>query len=191
MAFILLLVGLALVARGRVDLGSLRTGGRHVRAAGALLMLPALLGILLNGLFIPLAFGRNSDALAFTQNLVGLLELAAMLVTAGLAWILLVDPPGLPRLPGLLGELQDEARTQQPQRAAGTERPRVIDLPGMPGRPAGRRETFPSVMSLSEAALYMEVSEEDILKWIEEGRLPASRENYHYRIARSQLDELQ
>ena len=46
-------------------------------------------------------------------------------------------------------------------------------------------------MSLSEAALYMEVSEDVILQWIEEGRLTASRENYHYRIARSQLDELQ
>jgi len=101
------------------------------------------------------------------------------------------DPPGLPRLPGLLGELQDEARAGNAARPAAAARPRVPALPGLMERRQTRRETFPSVMSLSEAALYMEVSEEDILRWIDEGRLSASRENYHYRIARSQLDELQ
>jgi len=191
MALILLIVGVVLMARQQVDYGSLKARGRHVRAAGALLTLPLLLSMLLNGLFVPLAFGNNTDAVAFAQNVVGLLEVAGMLLVVGLAWALITDPPGLPRLPGLLGELQDEARAGDAARPAAAARPRVLDLPGLTERLQTRRETFPSVMSLSEAALYMEVSEEDILKWIDEGRLSASRENYHYRIARSQLDELQ
>lgn len=191
MALILLVVGIVLIARQRIDYGSLQAEGRHVRAAGALLTLPALLSLLLNSLFVPLAFGRNASAVSFAQGVVGLLELVGMLVVAGLAWMLLTNPPGLPRLPGMLGDLQDEAREQRAARPDATARPRVIDLPGLSQRLNPKRETFPSVMSLSEAALYMEVSEEDILQWIEEGKLSASRENYHYRIARSQLDELQ
>ena len=192
MALILLMIGVVLIARQRVDYGSFRTSGRHVRAAGVLLTLPALTSLLLNGFFVPLAFGRNASAVSFAQGVIGLLEFLGMVLVAVLAWMLLGDSPGLPRLPGLLGELQDEAREQratggpaEPSRAGG------INLPGLSLRQGGRRETFPSVMSLSEAALYMEVSEDDILQWIEEGRLTASRENYHYRIARSQLDELQ
>ncbi len=193
MALILLFLGVVLIVRQRVDYGSLKAEGRHVRAAGALLTLPALLSVLLNGIFVPLAFGRNESAASFAQGAVGLFELAGMLLVAGLAWVLLTSPPGLPRLPGLLGDLQDEAREQRTtaRPAASAPRPRVLDLPGLSQRLGPKRETFPSVMSLSEAALYMEVTEDDILQWIEEGRLTASRENYHYRIARSQLDELQ
>ena len=191
MALILLMIGVVLIARQRVDVGSLKTGGRHVRAAGVLLTLPAILSLLLSSVFVPLAFGRNAGAISFAYGVVGLIELLGMVLVVALAWVLLSDAPGLPRLPGLLGELQDEARAQGPLRGTAEERPRGINLPGLPLRPGNRRETFPSVMSLSEAALYMEVSEDDILQWIEEGRLTASRENYHYRIARSQLDELQ
>ena len=191
MALILLVVGVMLMARQRVDYGSLKAEGRHVRAAGALLTLPLLLSMLLNGLFVPLAFGSNEGAIATAQQAVGVLELAGMLLVVGLAWVLLTNPPGAPRLPGVLGELQDEARAGGSVRPAAGARPRGLDIPGLAQRLNTRRETFPSVMSLSEAALYMEVTEEDILKWIDEGRLSASRENYHYRIARSQLDELQ
>ena len=193
MALILLLIGIVLIARQRVDYGSLRTAGRHVRAAGILLTLPALMSLLLNGLFVPLAFGRNAGAVSFAQGVIGLLEFLGMVLVAILAWFLLGDSPNAPRLPGLLGELQDEAREQRAtgQPAAPAARTGGLNLPGLSMRPGNRRETFPSVMSLSEAALYMEVSEDDILQWIEEGRLTASRENYHYRIARSQLDELE
>ena len=53
-----------------------------------------------------------------------------------------------------------------------------------------RRETFPSVMTLKEAARYLHVTEDEVLKLIEEGKLAASRDNFTYKIARSQLDEL-
>lgn len=191
MALILLMIGIVLIARQRVDVGPLKTGGRHVRAAGILLTLPAILSLLLASIFVPLAFGRNAGAISFAYGVVGLIELLGMVLVVALAWVLLSDAPGLPRLPGLLGELQDEARAQGPARGTAESPPRGINLPGLSLRPGSRRETFPSVMSLREAALYMEVSEDVILQWIEEGRLSASRENYHYRIARSQLDELQ
>ncbi len=192
MALILLLIGIVLIARQRVDYGSLRTAGRHVRAAGILLTLPALMSLLLNGFFVPLAFGRNADAISFAQGVIGLLEFLGMVLVAVLAWFLLGESPNAPRLPGLLGDLQDEAREQRATgRPAAPAQAGGLNLPGLSVRPGNRRETFPSVMSLSEAALYMEVSEDDILQWIEEGRLAASRENYHYRIARSQLDELE
>ena len=112
MALILLLIGIVLIARQRVDVGSLKTGGRHVRAAGVLLTLPAILSLLLASVFVPLAFGRNTAAISFAYGVVGLIELLGMVLVVALAWVLLSDAPGLPRLPGLLGELQDEARAQ-------------------------------------------------------------------------------
>ena len=46
------------------------------------------------------------------------------------------------------------------------------------------------VASGDQAARYLRVTEADILRLIEEGKLAASRDNFSYKIARSQLDEL-
>jgi excisionase family DNA binding protein len=45
-------------------------------------------------------------------------------------------------------------------------------------------------MNLKEAARYLQTTEEDILQMIDEGKLTAARDNYNYKIAKSQLDEL-
>ncbi len=184
MSFILLVIGMVLFFMGRIRIGALRAEGRQVKAAGVILTLPALLTLLLLNFVAPPDF----DALMAAVGVVSVVELAGMLVATGLAYILIADPPNAPRLPGILGQIQEEARQQRP---AG-ERPlrvnRTVTIPGVRARIS--REPFPAVMDLKDAARYLRVSEAEILQMIEDGRLAASRDNFSYKIARSQLDEL-
>jgi excisionase family DNA binding protein len=194
MSVILLIVGIILFYMGRVEVGTVRAAGRHVKAAGVILTLPAMVTVLLVRLFIPLVFGSNSDT-DETAGIVAFLELGGMLVAIGLAYILIADPPGVPRLPGVLGELQDESRKSRSSSggarpSASQNRPRTVTIPTPGFRASVSRENFPSVMTLKQAARYLHMSEEDILRLIEEGKLAASRDNFAYKIAKSQLDEL-
>jgi excisionase family DNA binding protein len=114
-----------------------------------------------------------------------------MLAATALAYILIADPPGGPHLPGVLGEIQDEARSRR--RSPGSRPPQSrpnINLSVPVPRPRLNRESFPAVMTLKEAARYLRTSETEVLRLIDEGKLAASRDNFTYKIARSQLDEL-
>ena len=196
MSFVLLIVGAFLYFAGRIEMGTLRAEGRHVKAAGVILALPAIIVILMNFLFIPLAFGSNEGAAQSAIDFVGLLEIVGMLVAAGIAYILIADPPNAPRLPGLLGEIQTEARgsTVKTPRPQAPKQGKIINIPtaSTPLRPkiSLNRDNFPSIMNLKEAARYLQTTEEDILQMIDEGKLTAARDNYNYKIAKSQLDEL-
>ena len=196
MSLILFIAGVALYFMGRVEIGSLRAEGKHVKAAGVILILPTAITFLLVELFIPMAFGSNSNAAIGAIGLVSLLELIGMLAAIAIAYILIADPPSAPRLPGILGDIQDEARsnTSQPSTPAAPRRGKIVNIP----TPAANlrpkininRDNFPSVMNLKEAARYLELTEDDVLKLIDEGKLTAARDNYNYKIAKSQLDEL-
>lgn len=193
MELILLIAGVALFYMGRIEVGTLNAEGKQVKAAGIILTLPAVVTFVLVRFFVPLAFGANASAAEAVTGLIDLLQLVGMLVAVALAYILIADPPGMPRLPGLLGDIQEEARTSQPT-PRPARRSKIVNIP-MPGanvRPKINlnRETFPSVMNLKEAARYLETTEEEILKLIDEGKLTAARDNYNYKIAKSQLDEL-
>lgn len=194
MSFILLIIGAFLFFAGRIEMGTLQAEGKHVKIAGAILALPAIVVLLLNQFFIPMAFGANRGAASSVMDFVGLLEIAGMLVAAAIAYILIADPPNAPRLPGLLGEIQDEARRSQPASPRPPRQGKIINIPvaGTPLRPNVNinRDRFPSVMNLKEAARYLQTTEEEILQMIDEGKLTAARDNYNYKIAKSQLDEL-
>jgi excisionase family DNA binding protein len=195
MSLLMLLLGIVLFFTGRIQLGTLRAAGRHVKAAGVILTLPALLSLLFVNFFIPFALGANQSAVNATVGVVAALELVGMIIAGGIAYVLLADPPGAPRLPGFLGELQDEARKQS---SAGAQVPPppnrnktvVIPMPKPTAPAAPRRQDFPSVMNLKQAARYLQKSEAEVLKLIEEGKLTAARDNFNYKIAKSQLDEL-
>jgi excisionase family DNA binding protein len=193
MSLIFLLIGFFLFFTRRLEMGSIQAEGRPLKAAGVILATPGLVSLLFFHFFLPLAMGRNEEALATGRAVVDLLDLLASMVAAGLAYLLIVNPPGAPRLPGLLGEIQAEASTK----AGSQNRPeagKIVSIPEPEVSPKPKasvnRDKFPSVMNLKEAARYLQTTEDEILKLIDEGRLVAARDNYNYQIAKSQLDEL-
>ncbi len=198
MSIILLVIGALLFYMGRIELGTFQAEGRHVKAAGAILALPGVVTLALTTFFIPISFGNNAGALDFALGLVGLLDLVGMMVAIALAYVLIADPPNVPRLPGLLGEIQDEARSGQPRTTAQSQQTPtpekktvIIPEPGTFRPRAGlNRDNFPSVMNLKQAARYLQISEDEVLELIDAGKLVAARDNYNYKIAKSQLDEL-
>jgi excisionase family DNA binding protein len=190
LSIIPLVIGVILFYMGRVQIGALRAEGRHVKAAGVILTLPATISLVLLNFFIPTAFGRDFDAAMVAIGIVTLLEVIGVLAAISLAYLLIADPPGAPNLPGILGQFQEEARKNRPADAP-PRRVKTVTIPTPASvRPLVTRESFPSVMNLKQAARYLRVSEADILRLIEEGKLAASRDNFSYKIARSQLDEL-
>lgn len=185
-----LIIGVILFYMGRVQIGALRAEGRHVKAAGVILTLPATITLVLLNFFIPAAFGSDFDTAMVAIGIVTLLEVIGILAAISLAYLLIADPAGAPNLPGILGQLQGEARKNRPADAP-PRRVKTVTIPTPSSvRPLVTRETFPNVMDLKQAARYLRVSEADILRLIEEGKLAASRDNFNYKIARSQLDEL-
>jgi excisionase family DNA binding protein len=72
-----------------------------------------------------------------------------------------------------------------PAEPAKPEPPIIASTP-QPPRPT---RAFPNVMSIKEAASYLGVSEDDVMKFIEDGKIAAARINYRYRISRSVLDD--
>jgi excisionase family DNA binding protein len=179
MALILLIIGAALFFSGRLNLGPFNTSGKHVRAAGLVLMLP-MGAIFVLSLFLGMMFGDNIDAAANALAVFYLIEVGVMTVSVLVAYILLANPENAPRLPGILGDIQDESRDE----------PRTNSLmprTSVPRKPSAAR--LPSVYNVHEAARYLGVSDSDVLRLIETGKLPAARINYDYKIAKSVLDE--
>ncbi len=190
MALGLFVIGTLLYLTGRFSFGSLRTQGRHVKVAGAILMTPVIGGFFL-GLIIASVFAGAPGVLGSLIGVIAILELVGAGTAAWVAYILLADPARAPRLPGFLGEVQAERRQQNsvanpsptPLKRHPLERATVANAPR-------RVETEKRVLSVTEAANYMNVSPAEIMDWINAGRLPAARDNSGYAIARSRLDEL-
>jgi excisionase family DNA binding protein len=188
MALILLIIGAVLYYTRRFSFGSYATEGRHVRAAGAVLMLPAG-GAMALSLLIGLFFGANLNLALSLLALIGLAEFLSMFVAVGVAYILLFNPAGAPRLPGILGQIQAETAAQEshidhPPQAA----PVLHSQPA----PSVARDLLrgKKIMTLDEAAVYLGMTPAQVERLIDDGRLAAARANYRYQIARSQLDDL-
>lgn len=205
MSLFLLIIGLVLYFMGRIDLGGIHAEGRPVKTAGLILVAPGLASFLLVTFFVPLAFGSNEAAINSALGLVSLLDLLGSILAVTVAYLLIFNPPNLPRLPGILGEIQNESGTETnridgprpgipPQPRQPQQRSRTVTIP-TPGaanspKPTLNRDRFPNVMGLKDAARYLQTTEDEILKLIDEGKLVAARDNYKYQIAKSQLDEL-
>lgn len=189
MTLILCAIGAYLYFTSRFSFGSVRTQGRHVKAAGAVLMMPAVTSIIL-GAMLGILFAGNPNMLLSLISLLSFVELALLLLSSVIAYILIANPANAPRLPGILGQIQDERREHgdQPVRnRTVTIYPRGTTAPAPM---QAQQKEFGRVLSTREAAEYMNVSEAEILSWIDSGKLAAARINYMYRIARSNLDEL-
>ncbi len=197
MLFALLILGGFLFWQGRVNFGAVQTEGRHVKAAGVMLMLPAV-GFLLLSIVMGMIFGRNSNSIQSVLAFLSIFQLVMMVLGVVFAYILIVDPPNAPQLPGILGEIQRERRgNKSAPPPSSSSRPKQ---PPQQQRPAQRHplERYtaqqpvkqPNVMTVKEAAAYMGVTQDEILRLIDAGKLPAARDNAGFRIARSVLDEL-
>jgi hypothetical protein len=206
MDVVLFIIGLVLVVRGRYSFMGFQTAGRHVKAAGMILMLPAGLNVLI-AIVLMFIYGPNPTVILNAAGNFTFLMLLVMVGVVALAYILIADPEGAPRLPGILGQIQDERRGLAPTQAAA---PKPLDDNPSPNRPMpqqtrpqsrhpldmGNRPQSPrpgqygSVLNVRDAASYMQVTEQQIMQWIDDGKLTAARGNNGFVIARSVLDEL-
>jgi len=194
----LLLAGGFLFWQGKFNFGSIQTEGRHVKAAGAVLMLPAA-GFVLLSFVLNIAFGSNQSSPQIAQALLSITQLVLMIFGVIVAYILIADPPNAPHLPGILGEIQTERRGKPSQPPpTSTPRPKSKEQQRPAQRhpldrfmsPGAQQIKVANVLSVKEAAAYMGMKPEDILGLIDAGKLPAARDSGGYRIARSVLDEL-
>jgi excisionase family DNA binding protein len=193
MSLILFVLGAYLWYTGRFAFGSLNTQGRHIKAAGAVLMLPAG-GTFVLSFILGLVFLTSDTMLVAMINIMAMVEFFSLIAAVIIAYILIADPQNAPRLPGILGEIQAERRAQEKSGVPSTSTPASRIRPSVPSAkpsPAAiRPDSFGAVLTVQEAASYMRLNEADILKLIDDGKLAAARINYSYRIARSNLDEL-
>jgi len=194
MLFALVCLGAFLFWQGKLNFSTIQTEGRHVKAAGVVLMLPAA-GYILLTFVLSMLFGSSSSQAALA--LLSLLQLIMMVIAVVVAYILIADPPNAPHLPGILGDIQNERHGKPSQPPSSDSRPKPQQQ-----RPAQRHplERFiptssqpikvANVLSVKEAAAYMGMNPDEIMGLIDAGKLPAARDSSGFRIARSVLDEL-
>jgi excisionase family DNA binding protein len=203
---ILFIIGAGLIILGKFRLGEIDAEGPQVRAAGFMLTLPLLITLLLS-FVVGLMTGGDADAASSILRLVFLLEIPAMIICAGTAYILIqrtssgqhggaglriFTPPASStredeEKPSAAIEAGEETREETQEQAAPEpeEKPREIPTPP----PERVRGNFPNVMTTAQAAKYLNISEQGVLDLINEGKLAAARINYRYRISRTVLDE--
>ncbi len=207
MSLVLFVIGVFLFIRSRFSLGSFQTEGRHVKAAGALLMMPATAAFCLS-FILGMVFAGNRNSIMTLIGFMAMVELVAMIVGVALAYIMLAEPQGAPRLPGILGDIQDERRATKsgrplPPRPTNTSSGSASSTSSStPPRPveshpldrlsaAGRAQPVSTrtILNVDEAAQYLGVTGAEIISLIESGKIAAARINYTYQIARSVLDD--
>src|SRR3954447_24975228 len=89
----LLIIGAFLFWQGKFNFGAIQTEGRHVKAAGAVLMVPAAAYVLLS-VALRVLFGNSSSQSALA--LLSILQLIMMIIAVVVAYILIADPPNAP-----------------------------------------------------------------------------------------------
>ena len=150
-----------------------RLGNRIVprsqaRTIGFILMAPLVVEFCASSLLVTnhAEFGEDGtltlsqDAFYEIAGTLGMIELVAVIIAVGLA------------LYTIFGKPPTEAVSASPQARTGT----------MP-------QQVPDIMTVTEAAAYMRVSESDVLELIEQGKLGAARIGSTYRIARIAIDD--
>ncbi len=158
--------GLYYILTGRFRLGKRVIIGNRARFIGGVLVLPLAFGLIV-GFIIGLNTGLSGDlsnldwdALSSVATIELLLVIGAFI--AALALVLTA-----PETEFVAAGMDVRPLTPTP--------PPVV---------------FGSVLTVSEAARYLKVSETEILQLIDEGRIAAARIGGDYRIARVVLDEL-
>jgi len=207
LSLILLLLGLGILAYGRISFGEIQAEGPPVRAAGFILMMPFIATLFL-GEIMRMLFDDASG----TGTILGIIDLIAMVVCVGVAYTLVFNTaqeqgngPTIINLPQFGRNNKESENTQnseqddtqntsetvskveQPPRPV--EKPQPTRQPQIRPRRNRNERSYPNVMSTAEAASYLDISENDLMKLIDQGKIAAARINYRYRISRAVLDE--
>jgi excisionase family DNA binding protein len=197
MSIILFVMGAFIAYTGRFGFGGFRAEGKAVRAGGFVLMAPAaftFIASLMGGVM----FAGNMNALIGFLNFMAILEFVGLMIASGVAYILIADPVGAPRLPGVLGDIQSEREKKvNPLEEVRKARPQVQTVENHQAHPLNshmqtttRIESFGKILNVKQAASFMSLPEPAIVGMIQEGQLPAVRSGGDYAIARSRLEEL-
>lgn len=211
MSIILFVVGAGIFLVGSIKLGDFYAEGMRVRVAGAVLCVPLIMSQLLYTLAAVLTDGSSGAA-----GFVAFLELVGMGAAAGVAyWLVMLEsgrvaPPASTRRQNYTrpssrseGEKSDDSSSKREhplskmlsqfgddEEQKGEERQQTGDKRRQsPTRPPRRQRDYPMVMTTTEAASYLNITEDALLELIESGKIAASRINYRYRISRTVLDE--
>lgn len=171
MSEILFILGAGLLLVGRIQLGNINAEGTAVRTAGFVLTTPLVSRIVL---------GLVAPSLSLSAALVDAFEFAILVASVSAAYALVYreqQPVEQQQV-----EQQQEKPSPPPQQTAPS-------APLFKPRPQPRKDRFPSVMSLAEAASYLNTTEKAVIDLINEGKITAARINYRYRISRAVLDD--
>jgi excisionase family DNA binding protein len=186
LSIVMFFLGIVLLNRGRAHVPFLRihAEGSAVRTAGMVLMMPFGFSILL-GIFAGMQAGGNIQALYSAIESVAFLELIAILIAATAAYVILKRN----EVP-FTSEQSEPQKPAQPRRTHPLENAPYSYTPSPAVRPAPQaQQTIPRIMSVAEAARYLNVTEQRIMDAINNGEIAAARGNGGYSIARIVLDE--
>ncbi len=182
MSELLFFAGLALLVMGKISIGNINAEGPKVRAAGFMLAMPLLVDIVMWTVF-NFIFGDGSGTVSGDGALLLLLiSICSWIICIGVAYTLIRDEGPFITPP------TNNTNQEQNQNESQAQKPTPI-IQTQPKPSTTPHRNFPRVMSLQQAASYLNVSEQDVLELIEDGKLTAARINYRYQISRSVLDD--
>lgn len=202
MSQILFIIGAGLLVLGKLRLGEIESEGPPVRAAGFMLMLPLIVTLFLS--FVTgLLTGGDTETMESILRILWFVELPVMIVCVGVAyWLIYKSPQNITLFPtNSAGTQTDQSDDAQPSNtvessAAPAEQveeekpaPKPEPVRRAPSRPRADKSNFPSVMSIDQAAQYLNTTEQGVMDLINEGKITAARINYRYRISRTVLDD--
>jgi excisionase family DNA binding protein len=195
LAILMFIMGIVLLNRGKANIPFLKIDaqGSAVRSAGVILMLPLGTDLVLST-YIAMTTGGNLDDMLRAVEQIALIQWVVVISCAAWAYVTLrrAEPISTSDA-GVDGEPkpQKEQREQRAHPLSGfptlTTAPK--QLQPSQGVASTSQATFPRVMTLAEAARYLNVTEQQILEAINQGKIPAARNNGIYSIARIVLDE--
>jgi excisionase family DNA binding protein len=160
------LFGLFILFRGEFRMNNRIVPRDQSRLLGAILMIPLVIGLFSAGSLITPSGEIDFDAL----QRAALLELGSLVIALGLAAYLVysIPPSGSSATPA-----------QRP-----TMPPNPFTAP-----PAPVTKPLGAIVTVSEAAAYLGITEAEVLRLIETSQLGAARAGSSYRIARIALDD--
>ncbi|NDJ59608.1 MAG: helix-turn-helix domain-containing protein [Chloroflexi bacterium] len=169
------IIGLVFLFRGEFRIAERTVPRTQARTIAILLMAPLVIGfctlsLLLDPTLIdlddPMA-AMDDPAVLQAATQAGIIQLGALVVAVSASVYLIYSLP------------RDSERSAPAQ----SSRP----VPNMAAAPVPK--TYPSIMTVSEAAEYLRVGEADIQALIDEGKLAAARTSSGYRIAKQVIDD--
>lgn len=169
-SLILFVIGLGFLLMGRIKVADIDAEGSPVRVAGFVLMMP-LIVVFVFGIIIGALTGGDTDSTRRALNFLYMFEVIGWMVAVAVAYYLIAQKSGVTVDVSNL-KIEDLTNINKLRQANPLH-----------------KTTAPSVMTLTQAARYLGMSESDLMQAIRDGRISASKTNQGYSIARFVLDE--